>query len=88
MSLNLDILGKLSNVVAWWRVFTSVILGFPEVGIEYATARIHCTTNLGAGFPNDLSEMGWLGVGGVVVRSFIRPQFDSGGNAEITGTSS
>jgi len=88
MSLNLDILGKLSNVVAWWRVFASIILGQPITSSENAIARAHCATKLGAGFPDDLSEMGWLGVGGIVVRRFVCPQFDSRGNPEITGTSS
>jgi len=87
-SSSLDVLGKLPNIVAWRRIFASVILSYPVARIKDAVAPIYCATNLGSGFPDDLSEMGRLGVVGVVLRGFIRPQFNGRGNAKVTSTSS
>lgn len=78
---SLDVSSKLADDIPLRGVFTDEELGFAKVGIENTIARGDCTTDLSSTLPYNLGKVGRLRITGLELRNFVRPGFDSIGNA-------
>jgi len=77
--LDLDVLAEQTKDIPFFKIFTDVILSqiIREDSREDSLTALNGTANLSRGLPDDLSEVRWNWVVGIIFRNFISPALDS-----------